>query len=296
MKKALVLGGTRFFGVHLVEALLNEGIEVTVATRGNTAHVFSKKVNHIMLDRTNLLTSKQQLQSEKWDVVFDQICYASGDALDAVEVFNGHTKKYVLTSSKSVYEGKELSVEEDFIPEKHTVIMGTKEDFTYAEGKRQAEAVFFQHAEFPVVAVRPPIVIGEHDYTERLKFYVGKILSGEEFHLVNQEAYIDFISEEEIGHFLAWIGLSSFTGTVNATSDGKIKLKDLIHLIEAETGKEARISQSPIEGIDSPYNLSKTWLISNERAKSLGYTFEDLHDYLPNLVKKYKSIYSVQGY
>lgn len=148
MKKVLVLGGTRFFGVHLVEALLNEGIEVTVATRGNTAHVFSKKVNHMVIDRSSLLADKEKLQSEKWDVVFDQICYASRDALDAVEVFNGHTKKYVLTSSKSVYEGKELSKEEDFIPEKHSIVMGTKENFTYAEGKRQAEAVFFSTRSF----------------------------------------------------------------------------------------------------------------------------------------------------
>lgn len=286
MKKALVLGGTRFFGVHLVEALLNEGIEVTVATRGNTAHVFSKKVNHIVIDRSNLSANKKQLQSEDWDIVYDQICYSSRDAFDAVEVFNGHAKKYVLTSSKSVYEGKELSTEEDFIPEMHTVVLGTKEDFTYAEGKRQAEAVFFQSAEFPVVAVRPPIVIGEHDYTERLKFYVGKILSGEEFHLVNPEAYIDFISEEEVGHFLAWIGLSTFTGSVNATSNGNIKLKDLIHVIEAETKKEARMSLNPIDGEESPYNLTKTWLISNERAKSLGYSFKNLHDYLPKLINK----------
>ncbi|WP_342560368.1 NAD-dependent epimerase/dehydratase family protein [Psychrobacillus sp. FSL W7-1457] len=286
MKKVLVLGGTRFFGVHLVEALLNEGIEVTVATRGNTAHVFSKKVNHMVIDRSSLLADKEKLQSEKWDVVFDQICYASRDALDAVEVFNGHTKKYVLTSSKSVYEGKELSREEDFIPEKHSIVMGTSENFTYAEGKRQAEAVFFQHAEFPVAAVRPPIVIGEHDYTNRMKYYVGKIMSGEEIHLVNSDAYIDFISEEEIGQFLAWIGLSTFTGAVNATSNGKIKLQDLVQLIEAVAGKEARISLKPIEGEDSPYNLSKTWLMSNERAKSLGYSFQDLHDYLPKLLKK----------
>lgn len=32
--KILVLGGTRFFGVHLVNALLEDGHEVTIATRG----------------------------------------------------------------------------------------------------------------------------------------------------------------------------------------------------------------------------------------------------------------------
>lgn len=72
-------------------------------------------------------------------------------------------------------------------------------------------------------------------------------MSGEEIHLVNSDAYIDFISEEEIGQFLAWIGLSTFTGAVNATSNGKIKLQDLVQLIEAVAGKEARISLKPIE-------------------------------------------------
>ncbi|MGX9135065.1 hypothetical protein ACWV26_11955 [Rummeliibacillus sp. JY-2-4R] len=35
MKTALVLGGTRFFGVKLVQCLLDNGVSVTVATRGN---------------------------------------------------------------------------------------------------------------------------------------------------------------------------------------------------------------------------------------------------------------------
>ncbi|EKN66902.1 hypothetical protein BABA_13477 [Neobacillus bataviensis LMG 21833] len=41
--------------------------------------------------------------------------------------------------------------------------MGDSTDFTYAEGKRQAEAVLFQQATFPVVAVRFPIVMGVDD-------------------------------------------------------------------------------------------------------------------------------------
>ncbi|MGH4123418.1 MAG: NAD-dependent epimerase/dehydratase family protein [Clostridium sp.] len=31
----LVLGGTRFFGVHLVDNLLKNGHQVTIANRGN---------------------------------------------------------------------------------------------------------------------------------------------------------------------------------------------------------------------------------------------------------------------
>lgn len=40
LKKVLVLGGTRFFGKHLVETLLQDGHDVTIATRGITEVFF----------------------------------------------------------------------------------------------------------------------------------------------------------------------------------------------------------------------------------------------------------------
>ncbi len=44
LKKVLVLGGTRFFGKHLVEALLQDGHDVTIATRGITEDSFGSRV------------------------------------------------------------------------------------------------------------------------------------------------------------------------------------------------------------------------------------------------------------
>ncbi|WP_342601296.1 NAD-dependent epimerase/dehydratase family protein [Psychrobacillus sp. FSL H8-0483] len=287
MRKALVLGGTRFFGVHLVEALLEEGFEVTIGTRGKMVDPFSTRVNRIVLDRLNLVDYKDQLEAEEWDIVFDQICYSSQEALDAIEVFKNNTKKYVFTSSKSVYDEGDAEVgyvEEDFIPAEHTIIQGPKEDFTYHEGKRQAEAVFFQKAPFPVVAVRFPIVIGLNDYTKRLHFHIEKIANQEEIHLVNPDASIDFISEEEAGQFLTWIGLSDFTGTINATSNGKVKLSEMMTTIEEKAKTSAIITSTPNESNVSPFNLSKTWLISNERARKLGFPFRDLNAYLPLLI------------
>ncbi|MEI4768711.1 NAD-dependent epimerase/dehydratase family protein [Psychrobacillus sp. FJAT-51614] len=288
MKKALVLGGTRFFGVHLVEALLEKGFEVTIATRGKTEDPFSTRVNRIVVDRLNLLENKQLLDNVTWDIVFDQICYSSQEALAAIEVFKDNTKKYVFTSSKSVYdEGNAETgyVEEDFIPIEHPIVIGPKEDFTYNEGKRQAEAVFFQKAPFPVVAVRFPIVIGLNDYTERLKFYVERIVNQEEINLVNLDAAIDFISEEEAGQFLAWIGLSEFTGPINATSNGSVILQDMINIIEEKAKTSAKIISTKIESSVSPFNISETWLIRNEQAKELGFEFRELKEYLPELVE-----------
>ncbi|MCX7773710.1 MAG: NAD-dependent epimerase/dehydratase family protein, partial [Clostridia bacterium] len=48
----LVLGGTRFFGVHLVKALLQKGHDVAIATRGNAKDAFGSRVERITIERT----------------------------------------------------------------------------------------------------------------------------------------------------------------------------------------------------------------------------------------------------
>lgn len=287
MKKALVIGGTRFFGVHLVEGLLEKGYEVTIATRGQTPDSFSSNVSRIIVDRLNFAELKERCGNQTWDIVFDQICYSSQEAKEAIDVFRGKTKKYVFTSSKSVYDegdGELGFVEGDFDPLKHNIIQGPKEDFSYNEGKRQAEAVFFQQAPFPVVAVRFPIVLGLNDYTKRLHFHIEKTLNHVEIHLINPEASIDFITEEEAGEFLVWIGLSEFIGPINALSDGNVKLSDLITTIEKKAQTSAIITSTPNETNVSPFNISKSWLMNNEKASNLGFQFKDLNEWLPVLI------------
>lgn len=287
MTKALVLGGTRFFGVQLVESLLQQGVEVTVASRGNVEDPFGDKVSRIKVDRLDVGDMQKNFVHTDWDIVFDQICYSSQEAIDAIDVFAGKTKKYVFTSSKSVYElggGEKGFIEEDFNPFEYNLDIGPKEDFSYGEGKRQAEAAFFSRASFPVVAVRFPIVIGINDYTDRLNYYIKKVRDQADIHLVNLEAAMDFISEEEAGDFLAWVGQSDFEGPINATSNGYVKMGELLANIEEKVGESAKVVADMKEESDSPYNISETWLISNDKAKQLGYKFNQLNEYLPNLI------------
>ena len=50
----LVLGGTRYFGIHLVNDLLAMGHNVTIATRGQTPDTFGDQVTRIHVDRNDL--------------------------------------------------------------------------------------------------------------------------------------------------------------------------------------------------------------------------------------------------
>lgn len=286
MKTALVLGGTRFFGVKLVQCLLDNGVSVTVATRGNAPIPFSE-VESIHFDRNNLESIHSAFEGRKWDVIFDQICYSSIDALNAIDVFKDKTTKYFFTSTSSVYDilDRELS-ENDFNPYSYPIKLGKREDFTYQEGKRQAEAVLFQVAPFPVVAVRFPIVLGENDYTERMIDYINKVIDEETIYLRSLEAAISFINEDEAGSFLSWIGTTDFVGPINSCTNGTVTLKGFLAFIEETTGNKAMVEISQDEEKQTPYAIPSTWTMSNKKAVELGFQFQNLHEWLPELISE----------
>lgn len=73
----LILGGTRFFGIHTVNELLKQGHDVTIATRDRAADTFGGSVKRIKLDRMNPDSVKEALSGKYFDVVIDKIAYCS---------------------------------------------------------------------------------------------------------------------------------------------------------------------------------------------------------------------------
>ncbi len=244
LKKVLVLGGTRFFGKHLVEALLQEGHDVTIATRGITEDSFGSRVKRLIVDREDEKQLAERLGDKSYDIVYDNLCYSSNAAKVICEVLRGTTKKYVMTSSMAVYEPALSLSEEDFNPYEYAIAYEDRNDFNYGEGKRLAEAVVFQHATFPVVAVRFPVVIGENDYTKRLQFYVECIVNQKPIVVDHVDGTLSFIHEKEAGEFLAWCGMANVRGPINACSNGVVSMEEIIHFIEEKTGIKALIQKA----------------------------------------------------
>ena len=77
--KILVIGGTRYFGIHMVKELFEKGHDVTIATRGLTPDDFGDKVKRIIFQRTDEQSVKAALVGEHYDVVIDTIAYCSND-------------------------------------------------------------------------------------------------------------------------------------------------------------------------------------------------------------------------
>jgi nucleoside-diphosphate-sugar epimerase len=285
MKSALIFGGTMFFGVNLVQTLLHKGVKVTVATRQNGTIPFGDEVEKLKVDRFDSNSVKAAVSDRTWDVVFDQICFNARDARIALQALQGKIGKYIFTSTMSVYDFAENVIETDFDPFSYPISDIPPDQVTYQEGKRQAEAVFFQEASFPVVAVRIPIVLGERDYTERLLLHINRTKEGKVIGFPNLDAKMGFIHQKEAGDFLAWISEQEYTGPINACANGEISMGELMTLVEEEVGKKAILPRTFDPSEHSPYGVENTWNMKNTKATKLGYPFSTLNDWLPGLVK-----------
>ncbi|WP_099221898.1 NAD-dependent epimerase/dehydratase family protein [Listeria costaricensis] len=285
--KVLIFGGTRFFGKRLVELLAAAGHEVTVATRGKTVARFPENVRHVRMNRKHR-DEIFSLAQEPFDLVYDNICFSPQEALYAVQAFKKQSVRYIFTSSLSVYglKGRALQ-EEDFDASHYEIVTGDEEDFDYGEGKRLAEAVFFQKADFPVVAVRFPIVLGTDDYTKRLVFHLQHIARGEEIGISQPESRIGFIRSDEAARFLFWVGTESdWTGPINAASEGTYTLAELMEKLELMVGKKALIEAVTEEEDESPFSAERDFYLDQTKAKQAGFSFLDLHTWLPELAEQ----------
>ena len=276
----LVLGGTRFFGLHLVRTLLDAGHQVTIATRGTVADPFQTQVTRIRVDRTDAAAMNQAFQHRFYDVVCDNIAYCSNDVRAALNAIS--CDRYILTSSVSVCDLHPDIREEAWLASDAGLVWCERSDCNYDEGKRQAECALFHHfSGIPGTAVRFPFVIGPHDYTGRLRFYVEHVRNETPMYIDNLDAPMSFISEADAGRFLAFLASSPYTGPINGSSRGTVTPREILNYTARKTGKLPLLSPS---GTPAPYNGAEPYSININRAEALGFSFSDLHDWLPSLL------------
>ena len=280
----LVIGGTRFFGIHTVNALLEQGHNVTLAIRGNTKNVFGDKVSYIEIERTDPESLRNALSNKFFDVVIDKIAYCSYDLKYVLDVIN--CSKYILMSTTAVYEPKHLNcIEEDWNPLTKELIWCKRLEYPYDVIKRSAECALFQkYPKQNAIAVRYPFVIGEDDYTKRLYFYVEHTIRQIPMYIDNIDFQMGFINSKEAGEFMAYLVNTDFTGAINGCSVGTTSLREIINYVEEKTGKKAILDNS---GDKAPYNGEVEYSINTDKAKTLGYEFSNLNDWIYSLIDVY---------
>jgi 2'-hydroxyisoflavone reductase len=216
--KVLVLGGTRFVGRHIVEALLARGHTVTLVHRGKSGPAVFPASEHLMADRNEDLSV---LDGREFDATVDVCAYFPRQVSSLADALGGRGGRYVFVSTTSVYdtdrtqmhgEDAGLAVLEDPTTEEVT-------DVSYGGLKVLCEGVARDRFGDSLTVVRPTYVVGPHDYTHRFTYWVERIAAGGEVLAPEpRDGLIQVIDARDMGEWIVRLIEQDVSGTFHAVS------------------------------------------------------------------------------
>lgn len=233
----LVLGGTKLLGRVLVKNLISLGNNVTIISR--SAENIPTGVIPIIKDRSEALIT---LKGKHFDVIFDFIGF---DDKSVCEVFeNITTDRYIFISSAWMPKLNPLtSLDQQLISINQSALDDLPEiTLNYLTGKRKAENYLAElnkvHENISIL--RLPIFLDRDEYTQRLKFYINRVLDGNPIIMVNGGLNIVQVAwVEDLARVICeWIDISKEEFIWEALSGEGISVYDFINLVAKSLDKD----------------------------------------------------------
>ncbi|NNF28297.1 MAG: SDR family oxidoreductase [Gemmatimonadetes bacterium] len=209
----LVLGGTGFIGPHVVSYAMARGHRITLFNRGRTnTHLFPE-AEKLVGDRNDDLTA---LEGRTWDAVIDNSGYTPDQVQLSVELLKGSVGQYLFTSTRAVYRDFTADVmDEDAplgpanVPEEQWEGYGPLKVLA----ERAVEAGFGSRT----LIVRPPIIVGPGDRTDRFTYWVDRIDDGGEIMAWGDpDDPVQFIDVRDLAEFFVHLLEQDTPGIFNA--------------------------------------------------------------------------------
>lgn len=163
--RILVMGGTRFIGVHLTQLLVAQGHEVVLFNRGNKPAPVAG-VRQIHGDRTDPDQIQAALASETFDVIFDNNGRELSDTQPLADLFKGKVQQFVYMSSAGVY------LKADQMPHKEGDPVDPK---SRHRGKHDTET-YLAEQKIPFTSIRPTYIYGPQNYNDLEAWFFDRIV------------------------------------------------------------------------------------------------------------------------
>ena len=230
----LILGGTGFLGRHLVEAALGDGHRVTLFNRGLHEPGLFPEVEMIRGDREADLSI---LLGRRWDAVIDTCGYVPRVVRASAGLLADAVDHYTFVSSISVYSEDIAPGADERAPVQEladpTVEEVTGE--TYGGLKVLCERAAVEEMPGRVMNVRPGLISGPHDPTDRFTYWPRRISAGGEVLAPDQPGRrVQFIDVRDLAAWIVAMSAVQQTGTYNATGpDYDLRMGRLLQECEA---------------------------------------------------------------
>jgi 2'-hydroxyisoflavone reductase len=236
----LFIGGTQFVGRHIVRAAMARGHEITLFHRGRTNRGLFPEAEELIGDRDGELDS---LGNRTWDVAVDSCGYVPRVVRQSAEFLKASVASYMFVSTISVYaDTGESSLDES--SELDTTDDPATEEInsdTYGPLKvlceREVQRVYRDRS----LIVRPGVVVGPHDPTDRFTYWVDRFNRGGDVLCPDvDDQPVQFIDARDLAAWIIRMIEQQKVGVYNATGpEEPLFLKPCLLVCRAVCGPHA---------------------------------------------------------
>jgi 2'-hydroxyisoflavone reductase len=244
--RILILGGTMFLGRWIASSALARGHTLTLFNRGSRPGLFPG-VEEIHGDREKDL---DLLAGQQWDAVVDTCGYVPRVVRKSVEALQGAVQRYLFISSISVYASSAKPDQDEHAP------LGQMEDESledvnayYGPLKALCERVVQNDFSGPAIIVRPGLIVGPYDPTDRFTYWPHRVARGGEVLAPGDpERGVQFIDVRDLSEWLVRLLEAGERGIYNATGpDQPLPMGDLLETCRMVSCSDACFKWVPEE-------------------------------------------------
>lgn len=285
--KLLILGGTIFLGRHLVEEALRRGHEVTLFNRGVHGPDLYPELEHLHGNRYGDLAA---LEGRSWDAAIDTNGFVPHVVRTSARLLADKVAHYTFISSISVYASFETigmderapvgKISEEQLREAEAVVPPERGTVAvaYAELYGPLKALCEQAAEeaLPgrVLNVRPGLIVGPYDYSDRFSYWVRRVAQGGEVLAPGRPAYkVALIDGRDLAEWIVRMVEQQQTGIYNATGpDYLLTMGAFLEECKTVSGSDAYFSwldeQFLLDAGVAPWSEMPLWIPESAREEA----------------------------
>jgi 2'-hydroxyisoflavone reductase len=235
--RILILGGTVFLGKALTDAALAAGHDVTHLNRGKTSPP-DARVRTILGDRSD--DGALAKARGPWDAVIDTSGYLPQAVRKSAQAMRETAGRYCFVSSISAYRGEGYGEDAPLIAAlEHEPEAMTPE--TYGALKAMCEAIVRAELGSAAVIVRPGLIVGPNDPTDRFTYWPVRVARGGLVAAPGRPGRtVQFIDVRDLAEWMVALLERGTPGRFNASGPVKpISMEKVLETCRSASGSDA---------------------------------------------------------
>jgi 2'-hydroxyisoflavone reductase len=278
--RILILGGTGFIGPYQVQYALDRGHTVTLFNRGKTNPKLFPTVEKLIGDRTGDLKS---LEGRQWDAVIDNSVQTDPHWVTlTADLLKNNVKQYVFVSTRSVYSDLSRVPMTSDAPvfTEETARWDRSKPMPYGLVKALAEKEAQKYFPGRTTIVRPGLIIGPGDLTDRFTYWPVRIERGGEVLAPGDGTDpVQIIDARDLAEWMIRLCEQNAPGVFNAVGPKNPRsFVEFLYGIKAATTSEATFTWVDADFLIArdvrPYREMPVW--QPARGKNLGFARFDI--------------------